>query len=168
MRVRTLLLLVILAAVAVFAALNWTAFSTPASLHLLVARVEAPLGVILLAVIAGLTLIYILFLAWVETSSLLEVRRYAREAHAQRQLAESAEASRYAELRTYLERELEALGGQPAAAGRDVIARVDQVAAELRAEVERTGNTLAAYVGELEERLERGDRPAPPAPPAGR
>jgi len=38
----------------------------------------------------------------------------------------------------------------------------------LRADIERTGNTLAAYLGEIEDRLERGGGSPPPprsAPP---
>jgi hypothetical protein len=42
-----------------------------------------------------------------------------------------------------------------------VIARVDRVEDTLRAEVERAGNTLAAYVGELEDRLGRRDQTPP-------
>ena len=45
MRARTVLLLVVLVAVGIFAALNWVVFTTPTPLHLVFARVEAPLGI---------------------------------------------------------------------------------------------------------------------------
>jgi len=159
MRARTALLLVILVALGVFAALNWSAITAPTSLYFVFARVEAPLGVILLGVIVGTTVLYALFLTWIETSALLEARRSARELQSQRQLAESAEASRYAEFRTYLQGELAALRTLPEAASREVIARVDRAEDQLRGEIERAGNTLAAYFGELEDRLNRGERP---------
>ena len=162
MRARTAVLLVILAALGIFAALNWSVIATPTQLHVVFARVEAPLGIVLLAVTAGLTVLYAAFLSWIETSALLEGRRYARELQAQRQLAESAEASRYAELKALLETELAGLRALPESAAQDVLARVDQVEARLRGEIERAGNTLAAYFAELEERLNRGERPAPP------
>jgi len=103
--------------------------------------------------------LYALFLTWIETSAWLEARRSARELHTQRQLAESAEASRYCELRVYLEGELAALRALPETASREVIARVDQAEDQLKSEIERTGNTPAAYFGELEDRLGRGERP---------
>jgi len=160
MRARTLILLVILGGVGIFAALNWTVFTMPTPLHLVVARVEAPLGAIMLAVMAAVTLLYILFLTWLETSMLLEARRYARELQAQRALADNAEASRLAELRGILDHELGELRTGAEAASQRALARMDQLEAELRAEIERAGNTLAAYIGELEDRLGRS-RPDP-------
>jgi uncharacterized integral membrane protein len=165
MRARTLFLVLVLAALAVFAALNWTAFTTPTPLRLAVARVEAPLGLIMLAVAAGLSILYFAYAAWIETAALLAFRRQARELEAQRQLAESAEASRYAELRRFLESELQALRPLPADAAAPVIARLAELEERLRTEVERSGNTLAAYLGEIEDRMERRARAAGPEPP---
>jgi uncharacterized integral membrane protein len=163
MRARTALLLLILVALGVFAALNWAAFTAPADLLLVFGRTQAPLGVIMLAVTAVITVLYALLLAWVETAALLEARTHARELHAQRQLADSAEASRYAELRRFLEAEVAALRALPDTAAQAMLTRLDRLETELRAEVERSGNTLAAYIGELEDRLVRGDRPGPTA-----
>lgn len=162
MRARTAVLLAILVALGIFAALNWSVITTPTQLHLVFARIEAPLGVVLLVVAAGLTVLYAVFLAWIETSALLETRRFTRELQAQRQLAESAETSRYTELRSLLQTELGALRTLREDVARDVVARLDRVEDQLRGEIERTGNTLAAYFAELEERLNRGERPAPP------
>ena len=72
-------------------------------------RIQAPVGLILLAFTAGVTLLYAVFLTWIETSAMLEGRRFTRELQAQRQLAETAEASRYTELRTHLQAELASL-----------------------------------------------------------
>lgn len=44
----------------------------------------------------------------------------------------------------------------------DVIARANRAEEQLRGEIERAGNTLTAHFSELEERLDRGERPAPP------
>jgi uncharacterized integral membrane protein len=159
MRARTALLLLIVIALGIFAAVNWSVITTPAPLNLIVARVEAPLGVVLLGVTAAVTALYALFLMWIETAALLEVRRSARELQAQRQLAENAESSRYEALRAYLQGELAELGTLPDKISRELTARLDRVETQLRSDIERSGNTLAAYVGELEERLARGDRP---------
>jgi uncharacterized integral membrane protein len=162
MRVRTALLLVILVALGIFAALNWTVMTTPTPLNLVFARIEAPLGVILLVATAGVTVLYAIFLTWIETGALLETRRLARELQAQRQLADSAEASRFTELKAHLQGELATLRATSESAARGVIARVDSAEERLRGDVERAGNTLTAYFAELEDRLNRGERPAPP------
>jgi uncharacterized integral membrane protein len=165
MRARTLFLVLVLVALTVFAALNWAAVTAPTALHLGFARVEAPLGLIMLAVAAGLSVLYFVYAAWIETAALLAFRRQARDLEAQRQLAESAEASRYAELRRFLETELHALRPLPAEAAASMIARLGEVEERLRAEVDRSGNTLAAYLGEIEDRMERRDRAAGRQPP---
>jgi hypothetical protein len=59
-----------------------------------------------------------------------------------------------------LERELGEVRGAVEGVSRTVGARLDQLGAELKDDVERAGNTLAAYIGELEDRLSRA-RPGP-------
>jgi uncharacterized integral membrane protein len=161
MRARTALMLVILVALGIFAALNWAVFTAPTALNLVFARVEAPLGVVMLAITVAVTLLYVVFLAWLETAALLEARRSAREIHAQRELAQHAEASRYTELKAFISTELGELRTARESRALELSSRLDRVETELRADIERAGNTLAAYIGELEERLERGDRVSP-------
>lgn len=159
MRARTLTLAVILVGICVFAALNWTAFTMPTPLNLVVTRTHAPLGVIMLMLTAAVTLLYILLLAWLETAALLESRRHGRELQAQRQLAENVEASRYNDLKGTLGHELEEVRSAMEAESRRVSSRLDQLGADLKADIERAGNTLAAYIGELEDRLGKAGPP---------
>ena len=156
MKVRTLLLLLTLVAIAVFTALNWSAFMTPTTLSLGVANVQAPLGLVMLGLVAFLAALFLVFVVYLQTSVLLEARRYARELQASRELAGQAEASRFTELRGFLEAELKREAGLNAESRVVVLARLDQLDRDLRSAVEQSGNTLAAYIGELEDRLERG------------
>ena len=156
MKVRTLLLLLTLVAIAVFTALNWSAFMTPTTLSLGVANVQAPLGLVMLGLMAFLAALFLVFVVYLQTSVLLEARRYARELQASRELAGQAEASRFTELRGFLEAELKRQAGQDAESRAIVLARLDQLDRDFRSAVEQSGNTLAAYIGELEDRLERG------------
>ena len=55
MRIRTIILLIALCAIAAFAALNWGAFTTPTTLSLGVTDFQAPLGLVMLIIIVGLT-----------------------------------------------------------------------------------------------------------------
>ncbi|MFZ5464561.1 MAG: LapA family protein [Pseudomonadota bacterium] len=156
MQLRTLLLLLVLAAVAAFAALNWGAIAAPTTLSLGFAAIEAPLGLIMLALIVVLTTVFLLFVVYLQTTVLLDARRNARELRSQRELADQAEASRFSQLRTFLEEELRKIEERDAAALERMLARTEQLERELRTAVETAGNTLAAYIGELEDRLEGG------------
>jgi len=162
MNLRSLSIVVVLALLIAFAAINWSAFTTPMQLSLLFATVQAPLGVIMLAVTAVLTLLFLLFVVTMQASIMLESRRNARELQAQRELADRAEASRFTDLRTYLEKELASLRVAMEASATDVGARIGLAERTLRDEVEQSANSLSAYIGELEDRLEQGRTAARP------
>lgn len=106
MHTRTLIVVVVLLLVAVFAALNWGAFTASTSLSLGVATVEGPLGLILLAIIGLLSAVFLVYVVVLQTSFLMEARRNARELQAQRELADQAEASRFTELRGFIDTRL--------------------------------------------------------------
>ena len=155
MYLRTLLILMVLGAVAIFAAINWKAFMAPTTLSLVFANVEAPLGLILLAIVGLLTLLFLLYVVYLQSTILMENRRNARELQAQRELAEQAEASRISQLRSFLESELRRLGEKTEESKVALLAKLEALERELRSVIEQSGNTLAAYIGEIEDRLER-------------
>jgi uncharacterized integral membrane protein len=155
MYLRTLLILALLVAVAIFTAINWSAFVTPTTLSLVFAKVEAPLGLVLLGFVAVLTLLFLIYVVYLQSSVLIESRRYARELQAQRELADQAEASRFSQLQAFLESELRRVAQKSEELKTGMLARLEEVERELRSVVEQSGNTLAAYLGEIDDRLER-------------
>ena len=156
MKARTIILVIVLIAIGAFTALNWTAFKTPTALSLGVTAVQAPLGLVMLGLMAFLTALFLVFVLYVQASVLVDARRHARELQANRELADQAEASRFSELRRFLEVELKGIAALHAESKTALQARLDQLDQNLRSSVEESGNTLAAYIGELEDRLERG------------
>ena len=156
MHIRTLFVLLVLGVMAVFAAVNWSSFMAPTTLSLLFATIQAPLGLIMLGFTALLTVVFLLFIAYLQASLLMDTRRHTRELQAQRTLADQAEASRIAELRSYLEAELPKLTEGITESRVAVDTHLDLLDRDLRSVVEQAGNTLAAYIGELEDRLDRG------------
>ena len=68
MYLRNLLILVLLGALVLFAAVNWTAFTTPTTLSVIFTTVEAPLGLILLVVTGLLTLLFLIYLVYSQSS----------------------------------------------------------------------------------------------------
>ncbi len=61
MKARSLLILLALIAVAAFAMLNWAAFNASTSLSFGVATVQAPLGLIMLGVLAFFLVFFLVF-----------------------------------------------------------------------------------------------------------
>ncbi|MBU4230399.1 MAG: LapA family protein, partial [Proteobacteria bacterium] len=112
-------------------------------------------GLVMLGMVAFLAALFLVFVVYLQTSVLLEARRHARELQANRELAGQAEASRFTELRGFLEADLTRQAGLDAESRAIVLARLDQLDRDLRSAVEQSGNTLAAYIGELEDRLEK-------------
>lgn len=139
---KSLLVLLLLALLGVFVWQNDTAFfgspaDPPPSLRFLGARIQAPLGLVLLAFIGVLCLLFVVFALSLRTQTLLELRRGSKETEASRRLADSAELSRFNEL------------------------RVDMVAqfADLTSEIRAVHNSLSAGLAELEDRLLPSDDP---------
>lgn len=166
MRGRNVFLLVLIVLMAVFAWRNWAVFSEEKTLSLIFTQVTAPFGIVMLTIMAVLVAIYFMYTVGLETAALLEVKRYARELLAARKLADEAEASRFSELKKWLEGELAGLKSQSPAgleARLQAIAeRIDRLEDELREDIEKAGNTLAAYIGELEDQITGQDRHPPP------
>jgi hypothetical protein len=155
MKAPTLLLLVVLTGIVVFAAVNWTVITAPANVSLLVTSVQAPIGLIMLGLTVLVTILFLIFVAYLQTSVLLDARRHSRELRAQRELADQAEASRFTDLRAFLDTELRKLAAQVAESRVDATGRLDRAEQDLRTIIEQSGNSLAAYIGELEDRLLR-------------
>jgi uncharacterized integral membrane protein len=149
---RTLFALLVLLLLALFAWLNWGEIARPTPLSLGLTRVEAPLGLLLVIALGVVSLLYLIFTIGLEAAALLEVKRYARELLHYKKLAEDAEQSRYTELRRCLEAELARLAEAEREEIRALEARVEEL-------LEKHGNTLAAYIGELEDQILRLMKP---------
>jgi len=156
MYLRTILIVLALGALALFTAANWSAFTTPTTLSVIFATIEAPLGLVLLGMVVLLAALFLIYVVYLQSSVLFETRRHARELHAQRELAEHAEISRLHDLRLFLETQLQNLGKQTEQSKAELSARLDQLEGELRQSIEQCQNSLAASMAEIDDRLEHG------------
>ncbi|MBA3592448.1 MAG: hypothetical protein H0W47_01435 [Polaromonas sp.] len=157
MRIRTMVLIVAIVLMVGFAALNMDEFTRPALLSLGFTTVQAPLGLVMLVILAAALLLFLASTLYIQSAHLIENRQTARELHAQRDLADKAEASRFTELRSYLEAQALAAQQREAAHVTVMSERVAQSQQALAEKIDQSGNTLAAYIGELEDRLENRD-----------
>jgi uncharacterized integral membrane protein len=155
MKIRTVFLLIGLIVIAVFAAINWGAFTTPTTLSLLFGVVQAPLGLVMLGLTALLTAVFLLFAVFLQTSALLDARRHERELQSMRELAEHAESSRFTKLHEFFKEETQKLAGMSKESRTEVLKRLDQIDKDVNSTIEQSSNSLAAYIGELEDKLEK-------------
>ena len=155
MYLRTLLIVFVLGIVALFAFLNWSVFISPTTLSAGFTTFEAPLGLILLGVTGMLTFLFLVYLLTWQASALVESRRYSRDLQAQREISDNAEASRLSQLQSFLEKELALLGSGNVETKNELLARLDELGRDLRSKIEHSENSLAACIGEFEDRFER-------------
>lgn len=153
MSLKTFALFLAFAVLALFAIINWNSFLAPTDLWLVATSIKAPLGLILLGFIAIISLMFLIYVAFLQTSQLSETRRLNKELHSQRELAEQAEKSRITELYEFLKIESTKAEAKVNESQAALQSRIDKLERDLRAGIEESGNTLAAYIGELEDRL---------------
>jgi len=144
MRLRTVVVIFAFLLVAVFVAINWSAFVVPTTLSLAFTSVEAPLGIVMLGVLVLFSLGVAIYMALWQGRMLFDLRRHTKELHEQRALADQAEASRFTELRGVIHAEIERLATQLV---------MNQAAIEK--EVREQSNAISAAVAELDDRLRR-------------
>ncbi len=144
MRTRTLLIVLVLLLIAGFLAINWSLFAAPAKINFVFASIEAPMGLVMFGILTLIALAFGIYSAVSWSAILLEYRRQAKELTAQRTLADQAEGSRYTELRGAMHDELEHLAD-----------RMAQIHETLRTEIRDNANSLAATIGELDDRIQK-------------
>lgn len=93
-RVTNLLAWGALAIVAALCALNWPTLMAPAPLDLVLWKVDAPLGVVLIAMAGVLLAFFMVAYLHNQIGSLLETRKLLKEIQRVQALADKAEASR--------------------------------------------------------------------------
>ena len=160
MSLRSLILLLVGAAIVVFVGVNWSAMTTPTDLSLVFAQIHAPLGLVLLGLMALLAAVFVGLIAYTQGTVLLETRRHAKELAAQRELADKAEASRFTDLRAHLDREVTRLSEVIGNQGRETISRVDRAEMGLRerpmdAEITRLAQAIETHSRDLHARVDR-------------
>jgi uncharacterized integral membrane protein len=154
MRFRTLFLFAVLALTALFALVNWPAFTTPTTLSLGLGTVTAPLGLVMLGIVFVLGAMCLAYLIYVQGSALLDSRRHAKELQVHRDLVENAEASRFTELHTYVDTEMRKMEKLHADMRAQLIARLDQMEQRTRLALQEANQSLTHTLVELEDRIE--------------
>jgi hypothetical protein len=150
-----LLLLFIFTATAGLAFYNWHIFIAPNELSLGFTTIQIPLGLVMLGILIFITALFLMNMIYLQSSSLLEARRHSRELEASQELVNKSEKSRFTELKNSFETELSKQNELNSELKSEIIARADLIEGNFQTTIAQLENTLDAYIGELEDRLER-------------
>lgn len=153
MGVRSAFLFVIVLLIAALAALNWGTLASPGVMSLGFMDVTAPLGLIMLGLTVALGVFFLAYVIYLQSSVLFETKRHTKEMQAQRDLADKSEASRFTELRNFLETQENTHMTRNAERHAAMLARVDALEGAFRQRVDQSDNTVAAHIGQLEDRV---------------
>jgi len=135
MKIRTFLIVLGLIAIGAFVALNWSAITTPTTLSLGVATVQAPLGFLMLTLLSLFSLLFLVFFIYSRTSGLFKERQHSKELQAKQEMADNAETSRFTELRELLGAGLKKQSEQYAKSTATMLAKLEQFESNLRTEM---------------------------------
>lgn len=149
----TIVLIVFFAALALFSITNWNTFTASTNLQLLFTSVHAPLGLILLGFVALISLMFMIYILYIQASQMGEMKRLNREMKSLRDLAEQAEASRMKDLNDFLKAEMTRLAGKADESHASLQQHMEHRLLDLRTLIEQTGNSLAASIEEMDDRL---------------
>jgi uncharacterized membrane protein YccC len=167
MRGRIVFIVLAVLVVAGIAALNWPEFTRDEPLSFGVFTATLPIGVLMLVLMGIVLAVFLVTSAIQESRYLLDHRRHTRALHAQRELAEKAEASRFTDLRQQLDSHARESRQRDAMVASEFEKRMMQGHAELRAHMERMQQMIANHLSEIESRLGTPrDKRADPVPPA--
>ena len=155
MRFRTIFLIVFILLVAGFVALNVDEFTRASALSLGFTTIQASLGLVMLLLLVAALVVFLASTLYMQSKNMLEARTHTRELNTQRELADKAEASRFTELRTYLEQQALADQRRETAMGAVLADRFAQQQQALLTRIEQSDKTLAAHLVQFEDRLSR-------------
>jgi len=145
MKILGFIIVLLIVLLAVFVAANWTVLTTATSLSFVAFHVQAPLGIILLAIMVGIVLLFTGYSALLRASWHMESRKLNRLLQEQRDLAQQAETSRFVTLQELVKSE-----------SADVRKSVEETTADVRKSIEETSADITAHLGYLDDKL-KGD-----------
>lgn len=154
MRTRSILLIVAILLVSGFAALNWEEIVRPSTLWFGLFVTQAPLGLILLGLLALTLVLFLASTAAMKTQSLMDYRQHQKTLEAQRDLADKAEASRFVDLRQHMDTQLRELRERDTISATEYEKARMESQREIRTQLEQINRTLASRLIELENRLD--------------
>jgi len=151
MNIKSVILLLIVVFCGFFLVINWPGIVADVEVDFGFVKTQAPLTLLVLLGLGVLVILCLLYAMWMQASMALEVRKVRREAEKARELAETAEKSRFLELKASiekLEKEFQEKADERKTA---MVSRVDALEKSFEEGLVETINSLSSSVGELED-----------------
>jgi len=161
MHARTFSLIALILLMAGFFALNVDEFTKANTLNLGLSSVQLPLGLLMLLLLGLVTVMFLANTLYIQSKNMLETRTLTRELSTQRDLADKAEASRFTELRSFLEAQAQEEQQRQVAISKEQEERFQAQEQVLLTRIEQLDKTMSAYLGEFEDRIMRASSFAP-------
>ncbi len=166
MKLRGILITLLLALAGIFAAVNWATLTTTLPVNLLIRRIDAPVGLVLLATVVAVALIGFLLSLLERADQLREIRTLERRLERTREKLDKQQARDMDDLKDAmrawgesLEQRIDGRVERAEVTIQDAIDRAGEEDgrrfAELESRVTTVRNELAADVGEAEDTLRR-------------
>lgn len=158
MNSRNVFLFLIILLVAIFAWLNIGAIMQPTEVNFGVATLSAPLGMILLAVIGTLAILFLVYMSAMQGRMFMESRNLHKELETQRKVADTVEASRLIELKQAVLDEFAAVKKRDDDGSFQLMGRVDRLEDGLRETFDGSDmQSLREYLAEEIAKIEKRD-----------
>jgi uncharacterized protein YlxW (UPF0749 family) len=162
MKIRTTILILFLVALTAFTLVNWQAITAPTRVSLILTEVQAPIGLLMLFALVLMAAMFTAYLIVQQAGVIMETRRTAKELRSHRELADKAEASRFTDLRSFLESELRSVRSELEREHAAIEGRLDGLEKLVGETAGESTRTLSAYLGEIEDKLDRRLGASPP------
>ena len=141
--------------IASFSAINMNEILRTTTINLGLLQIEAPLGLILLAMLVVTFCFFLVLLLLIQTSHLFALQKLNNEAKKNLNLADSAEQSRFTELRQLFQAHERDQRQREETKYKAQLARLAELESKLRIKLEENHIGLVASIGEMEDRIER-------------
>ena len=159
MRAKTLLLIIGIVLIAGFAVLNVNEFTRTSTLNFGFGTMQLPLGLVMLVLTLALMLIFLVTTLYMHSANLIENKRHSKELSAQRELADKAEASRFTELRKFIDAQSATNFERQTLATAAFHDQLMQTQSAVIHRLDQSDNTTAAYMGQMQDSMERRNLP---------
>ncbi len=142
MKIKTLFLLILLALIAIFVAINWNEFTSQTTISLLFGKIEAPLGLIMLGLLILLALLFLVYALYLRSSAFISERHISKDLKDARVLAENAELSRFTELKQMIEEGFKKLAAADSEQLNTLITKLDKLQNNITAALNESRKNL--------------------------
>jgi uncharacterized integral membrane protein len=155
MRTKIVILIISTVLIAGFAMLNVDELTRVSTVNFGFTSMQMPLGLLMLMLVVTVLMIFLATSLYMQGRHLLETRQYAKQLTAQRDLADKAEASRFTDLRHYMESQAILAMNRSSDAIAATDHRLTQTEILLLKRLEQLDNSNAAYWGQHDDALRR-------------